>query len=126
MCNFGSDSSLIIYVRCRNRQTIPRVLFLSVWPAARHRHQVRAIGRIARRNAAPPVEAHPHASHVYPFNAQFPYNLTLRSKRNFAKSFPAAAAAGGGCERDADIGSSRDQMLGQISHSPSLYLKADP
>lgn len=44
------------------------------------------------------------ASHVYPFNAQFPYNLTLRSKRNFAKSFPAAAAAGGGCERDAHIG----------------------
>ncbi|CAG9584898.1 unnamed protein product [Danaus chrysippus] len=32
-----------------------------------------------------------HASHVYPFNVQFPYNLTLRSKRNFAKSFPAAA-----------------------------------
>ncbi|CAH2231993.1 jg4054 [Pararge aegeria aegeria] len=29
---------------------------------------------------------------MYPFNAQFPYNLTLRSKRNFAKSFPAAAA----------------------------------
>ncbi|GBP29254.1 hypothetical protein EVAR_20617_1 [Eumeta japonica] len=35
-------------------------------------------------------------SHVYPFNAQFPYNLTLRSKGNFAKSFPAAAGAGRG------------------------------
>ncbi|KPJ12692.1 hypothetical protein RR48_03078 [Papilio machaon] len=41
-------------------------------------------------------------SHVYPFNAQFPYNLTLRSKRNFAKSSP-AAAGGGRRERDADI-----------------------
>lgn len=37
---------------------------------------------------------------LYPFNAQFPYNLTLRSKRNFAKSF---SALGGGCERDAHI-----------------------
>lgn len=63
-------------------------------------------------------------SHVYLFNAQFPHNLTLRSKRNFAKSFP---ALGRGRVR---VGrrhrSSRDQMLGQISHSPSLYLKADP
>lgn len=41
---------------------------------------------------------------MYPFNAQFPYNLTLRSKRKFAKSFPAAAASVGGCERDAHIG----------------------
>lgn len=63
---------------------------------------------------------------MYPFNAQFPYNLTLRSKRNSAKSYPAAAAAREAVRAGRQHGSRRDQMLGQISHSPSLYLKADP
>ncbi|CAG9785925.1 unnamed protein product [Diatraea saccharalis] len=66
-----------------------------------HRTSRSSAGGESRRATARAL----HPSHVYPFNAQFPYNLTLRSKRNFPKSFPAARRrSGGGCERDADIG----------------------
>lgn len=127
MYNFENYSSLIIYVpklRCRYRQMRPRVLF---WKNIELGGGAASGPSRPNEAAAVPRWLEPvYASHVYPFNAQFPYNLTLRSKWNFAKSFPAAAAAGGGSEQDAYIGSSRDQMLGQISHSPSLYLKADP
>jgi hypothetical protein len=89
MYNFESDSSLIIYVSGRNRQT---GVFYSQAPAL-------SGGRARCRGPRP------CPSHVYPFNAQFPYNLTLRSKQNFAKSFPAARQRSGRrCERDADIG----------------------
>lgn len=102
MYNFENDSSLIIYVRRLNRQTAGVLFGLSRGPAA----TVVSNALLARSRSEPLDwrEARVPASHVYPFNAQFPYNLTLRSKRNFAKSFPAAAAAGGGCERDAHIG----------------------
>lgn len=77
MYNFESDSSLIIYVSLRNRQKAPlRFIFDNITRSVR----AEAAGALA------------YSSHVYPFNAQFPYNLTLRSKRNFAKSFPAAAS----------------------------------
>lgn len=37
MYNFESDSSLIIYVSRRNRQTTPRVLFLTILPVRSER-----------------------------------------------------------------------------------------
>lgn len=110
MYNFESRS-LIIYVSRCNRQTLPRDSLSPISPVRSERGFARA--------------TYAYASHVYPFNAQFPYNLTLRSKRNFPKSFPAAAGREAVRARRRHR-SSRDQMLGQISHSPSLYLKADP
>lgn len=105
MYNFESDSSLIIYVSRRNRQTAG-VFYLGRSerpPAAAPAAAAGSLRACSRRPRTPAARrsARVLASHVYPFNAQFPYNLTLRSKRNFAKSFP---AAGGGCERDAHIG----------------------